>query len=1670
MKPITLYKPSPDDLQWVFTVDPSIIRSAPEEKHCKVIAFTADNIEFHTEPVPSNRILKMDDSSKFILARFSRLRFPDKPSSASAKYIQRVFESGVFLNGVQYRFYHHSSSQLRSRSCYLREAKTDEELDRRILRFGPFDKIRSVAKRSKRIALLFSTTTIDYKLDRRHTVDIPDIKTGNELFSDGCGLISRYLAMQLSKHKGIVFRDIRYTPCIFQLRYLGYKGVVMLHPLLDSEKKYQIAFRESMKKFTAEVEPEFSVIDYSTPYSFGRLNNDIVVLLSSLGITNEVLIKKQEEYFDWLSKADEDIPSAIDFLSCLGQYGLAEKALLDGLDSLLIRKEIDKLRLQEVKKFKKDDKLRVRMIIHKSRFLFGVCDPFGVLKEGEVFVQVTVGGRGVTTIAKTSVLVARNPCLHPGDCLKLQAVYHDRLKHLVDCVVFASVGRRAAPSMMSGGDLDGDRFFVCWDPDIIPTKVAESYSYPPNKEYTKNNITRQDLAKHFACYNASSLGLVATLHQKWARYAPEGAMSSQCQELNALYSQCVDGAAITVPEKLRTPPTKDEPFIVDILTEVASTFAAKFVGDNIMKARRGLTPETAEALMIDLLKSEQQYLSEFQRLNLARALAREHHLDLSKHLLHVNFGALSAQEKYELCTDPCVSVYNPHIWNSVVRSDIVSAYDLADRNLDVPLRLQRLYSSKEHGLSSFFEYLRQGVQDFTRKLLIIRTGNRFAVGIFIRGQIPWDEDPQVNDNVIVCAFLTKTSNSMSTYRPCTKGYRLYCGDNLFQLYNKQRGDSFIFLSTQRTRESETDIVASIALQKISQRVQTQIGRVNKAHVTAVEIHVVSNRDRVSQQIFDLRFSHVPTEEVLLRFAQDSSTFLVRTVQNVDWTAEPASRYRDIFLSESKAEQILATFSAMELDHFMDFAIAHRAEKELILAFERRILNPEDLHSDAVVERVEQYPSLVYALLHNYPPSDSKLHPGLGSLTYSVVRNIIRCANTFTIACLVALEKIKISIASLPLEQYLNILILASLGLHVRNTTEGVWLAQEVMFVLHEARADVRSTSATAEYIHKHALAVAIDCAEEATEKCPCDDQGQIAQQQMAPTRAKLVPVEGKLDEVMAHIRIDAENTLRLHSHVRMQMCSRPENVVAVENNVLDGKVVNCVTGELRLQLFHHLPPEYEEMEWNLYDAGSLATTDAMMTALQRLGSSASECCRFYGVITGDPYGNVLPDPESDYAISNTNLNESQVAAVNACNSPLTVIWGPPGTGKTTVVTEILRKFLYLRSEGFITRILVTASTNNAVNNVLERFIAMNNRDKMIEEDQILRFSTDTSKVSEDLKQYTVNERVGGDIYQDPKLRKEADQRVKQAIIVFTTCTSAGLGTLRNQKFDTVIIDEASQITEACALIPLVKGCSKAVIVGDHVQLRPTVKPMGKALEFDVSLFERLFTAAEHPWMARIMLNVQYRFSEQLARFPSSRFYNGQLRTGIKNSRDFLAALAQSAFPWPKDESGIVVPTVFVPCDAKEEGMGKSSKANRVQAKLVAYIISLLRTPADTDWKEIVDKIGITALSPYLQQVSELRNAIQPSGLAGVSTSTIDGFQGREDDIIILSTVRCNVSHRIGFVDDERRLNVAWTRAKMGIIIVGDMKTLSANALWKAAISACTVVDTIRPPDSKMSHR
>jgi superfamily I DNA and/or RNA helicase len=317
--------------------------------------------------------------------------------------------------------------------------------------------------------------------------------------------------------------------------------------------------------------------------------------------------------------------------------------------------------------------------------------------------------------------------------------------------------------------------------------------------------------------------------------------------------------------------------------------------------------------------------------------------------------------------------------------------------------------------------------------------------------------------------------------------------------------------------------------------------------------------------------------------------------------------------------------------------------------------------------------------------------------------------------------------------------------------------------------------------------------------------------------------------------------------------------------------------------------------------------------------------------------------------------------------------------------------------------------------------------------------------------------LGKDLSSNLSARRKAQKQIKEARLIFTTCTGASLGLLRNESFDVVLVDEASQQTEPATLVPLVKGCSRAILVGDHVQLRATVQQNAILTGYDISLFERHYNMPKRNGVAKAMLDTQYRMHHTICAFSSTEYYEGKLRTAVADDSRPLPA---SRFPWPKDNR-----MAWIECNSSED-LGRQSKANQGQVDVCKRVIQLLTIPPlDTVAKSAeLQQASIAVLTPYTRQREALNSSI-----SSIEVSSIDGFQGREADIIVFVTVRCNASGDIGFLADMRRLNVVMTRAKCGVILIGHRSTLTGGVggadeldeskkVWNRLIERCQVVE------------
>ena len=323
------------------------------------------------------------------------------------------------------------------------------------------------------------------------------------------------------------------------------------------------------------------------------------------------------------------------------------------------------------------------------------------------------------------------------------------------------------------------------------------------------------------------------------------------------------------------------------------------------------------------------------------------------------------------------------------------------------------------------------------------------------------------------------------------------------------------------------------------------------------------------------------------------------------------------------------------------------------------------------------------------------------------------------------------------------------------------------------------------------------------------------------------------------------------------------------------------------------------------------------------------------------------------------------------------------------------------------------------------------------------------------------------------LRTEYREREKKCIntlvqgskVVLATLHGAGGSQVRNERFDVVIIDEASQALEAQCWIPLLTA-SKVVLAGDHLQLPPTVKstnlkeggktklelpPTAKGMSLDYTLFDRLLSL--HGQAIKRMLTTQYRMHENIMRFPSKALYDGKLLAADGVKLRLLTGLPNVA-----DTEDTRTPLVFYDTQGgdfpeqidEDEGTGKvskrtllgDSKSNPSEAAIVTkHVIALVEAGVNPE--------DIAVVTPYNAQLALLSDKLKQR-FPGLELGSVDGFQGREKEAVVVSLVRSNLQHEVGFLAEKRRLNVAMTRPKRHLCIVGDSETVARGSSFLKA--------------------
>lgn len=454
------------------------------------------------------------------------------------------------------------------------------------------------------------------------------------------------------------------------------------------------------------------------------------------------------------------------------------------------------------------------------------------------------------------------------------------------------------------------------------------------------------------------------------------------------------------------------------------------------------------------------------------------------------------------------------------------------------------------------------------------------------------------------------------------------------------------------------------------------------------------------------------------------------------------------------------------------------------------------------------------------------------------------------------------------------------------------------------------------------------------------------------------------------------------------------------------------------------------------------------------------------------------------------LNPTQERAVNEVlwAKDVAIVHGPPGTGKTTTLVEAINETLMRESQ-----VLVCAQSNMAVDWISEKLVdrginvlRIGNptrvNDKMLGFTYERRFESHADypqlwAIRKAIRELRKNRKKGSENYHQKMDRlksraAEIELRINaelfgEARVIACTLVGSAHHLLEGMKFGTLFIDEAAQALEAACWIPM-KRASRVILAGDHCQLPPTVKSIA-ALRAGLgkTLMERI---AENKPEVVTLLKIQYRMNDEIMRFSSDWFYGGKVESAPQiKYRSVLDY--DHPITWidtSNEENQITIEGEDAPEDPasassaanqnsdlnfKEQFVGESfGRINKAEAELTLLTLAEYFTKIGKQ-RVLEERIDVGIISPYRAQVQYLKKLIKKYEFFKpyrrlISVNTVDGFQGQERDVILISLVRSNDEGQIGFLKDLRRMNVAMTRARMKLIILGNKDTMTKHPFYK----------------------
>lgn len=569
------------------------------------------------------------------------------------------------------------------------------------------------------------------------------------------------------------------------------------------------------------------------------------------------------------------------------------------------------------------------------------------------------------------------------------------------------------------------------------------------------------------------------------------------------------------------------------------------------------------------------------------------------------------------------------------------------------------------------------------------------------------------------------------------------------------------------------------------------------------------------------------------------------------------------------------------------------------------------------------------------------------------------------------------------------------------------------------------------------------------------------------------------------LSVSLERTKQLDEPSRFQV---GDSVALFQNlpnentkNSLNGVITALWRNNMRISFATDDLPDWVDegnlgIDW-LFDTASYKEMELALKRAAEAGNTLSG--RLREILLGEKQAEFEQELPAYLEVKSLNPSQNKAIKQVLAAHSLAIIHGPPGTGKTTTLTEAIK--LTLQQEK---QVLVTAPSNAAVDLLTEKLLQKGLR--------VLRIGN-PARIDENL----INHTLDGQVVQHPegknlrKLRRDADEfrrmahkykrnfgkdereqrkllfaeahkmlddakRIEQYIaesvlnkaqVITATLVGAANQAIRNRRFRTVFIDEAVQALEPACWIPILKA-ERVIFAGDHCQLPPTVKSYEAA---KAGLAETLFEKVIRQQKADVMLQTQYRMNEKIMNFSNRQFYKGELeahksvKTHTLKEKDEMLSQAVEFI----DLAG---------CGFEEKTNAEASKYNPEEADLlIRHLIQLLQYIQNISPEVFTEVFSIGVISPYSAQVNYLTETIRQHPdlqeyQSFIQINSIDGFQGQEKDVIYISLVRSNEKGEIGFLSDTRRMNVALTRARKKLVVLGDSATLASHPFYQSFLN------------------